>query len=302
MASGVDWSMQLLKQAQGWISERLDKLEPDEVLVETCCRFLETCEDETGAWEFWLCAFDKVVASLEPFQVEDWPLLMQVLVAVENMDAEEADHFVYLAWEIDQRAEREIKEGTRSEASRLAISRFTALLRLRGTWLGAVLGEIQTIEELYDCIASSVSTKPRPSGRTPSGPRDFSLEEAIDRAEKALRSFAWDLTSKAWTRTTSNLKAGEAKTPLPARSEISQELRNLEAAFPLRWLVLGAQELLRGDQAYTGLMARDDAAPEKSSSSKQVMAKRKAQDPKPAASKRRRNAASGLRVEAVTEK
>jgi len=187
-----------------------------------------------GSAESWLCVVDQVVARLEPFPIKEWPVLLQLLMAAENVEVQEADFFVHCAGSLEARAKTE-KLGRRADfAKQLAC--FADLLRLRGVWLGAVSGMIDTIEELGECITRSVSSDLSKAEATENpgtimDESNFNIEEALLRAQRALRAFAAAVTREAFLLA---LEAGH--TPMPSRGQVLEAAKPLEAAFPVCWL------------------------------------------------------------------
>ncbi|CAJ1347409.1 unnamed protein product, partial [Effrenium voratum] len=146
----ASWTDDQVAQARGVVQEQLREKSALEVL-ELAARLALR-----GSAESWLCVVDQVVARLEPFPIKEWPVLLQLLMAAENVEVQEADFFVHCAGSLEARAKTE-KLGRRADfAKQLAC--FADLLRLRGVWLGAVSGMIDTIEELGECITRSVSS------------------------------------------------------------------------------------------------------------------------------------------------
>ncbi|CAK9011119.1 unnamed protein product [Durusdinium trenchii] len=230
------WPDHLQSWAAGFVTNLLKKKTHHQVLEHACHRAI------FNDAERWLCAVDEVVSRLEPLPSGDWPLLMHLLVVYENLDHQAPDFFVNAASKLELRAELEKNQNSRLAQPYLKkLWHLCDLLRLRGTWLGATTSQIETVEELSECIDSSVMLPPEIPVETVGriNESNFNAEEAVILAQKALRAFTGKMQKHAFN--TAPTQAGVL--PMPSASDVLQAARSLEADFPLLWLRLAIEQI-----------------------------------------------------------
>lgn len=287
------WPEMMVTDVKGVVDDFLKKKTLQQVLEKACYHAM------FDPWEQWLCTIDEVMSRLKPFPAQKWPLILHLVMLLEDFDTQDEQLLVDVVNNIKE-GEMNLRPDCRKQLDHLC-----DLMRLRATLLAAKQGKIETVEELSECIEQSVNAKSEMEADMIEKIDElkFNIEEAAILAVKALRRFAGKVHRIAFRNPLS--QADEI--PMPETKHILEAAKQAEAEFPEKWLSLAVKKLAEdlpkaegeSEDSSPAEVANGGSRGDAATSREPVIKKRKladARDPRPVVRLRGKTKQKGLKL------